>query len=113
MIIKINLLFKYLKDFLAPDEILQVGELCSIGLAGRNRAVQGDLTMFTATWKKNARLLAKGGKKFLDYKRDLLTGDRIAEIESRRADLLKAIKANDRGKTEEASKQLKDRKSVV
>ena len=62
--------------------------------------------MFTATWKKNARLLAKGGKKFLDYKRDLLTGDRIAEIESRRADLLKAIKANDRGKTEEASKQL-------
>ncbi len=63
--------------------------------------------MFTAAWKKNAKILAKGGKKFLDYKRDLLAPDRIAEIESRRKDLLAAIKSNDRAKTDEASKQLR------
>ncbi len=63
--------------------------------------------MFTAGWKKNARILAKGGRKFINYKRDLLSEERIAEIESRRKDLLDAIRANDRGKTEEASKQLR------
>ena len=63
--------------------------------------------MFTAAWKKNARILAKGGRKFVDYKRDLLSGERVAEIESRRKDLLDAVKANDREKTDEASKQLR------
>lgn len=63
--------------------------------------------MFTAAWKKNAKILAKGGRKFVNYKRDLLSDERIAEIESRRKDLLDAIKANDREKTNEASKQLR------
>jgi len=63
--------------------------------------------MFTAAWKKNAKILAKGGRKFVDYKRDILSEERIAEIESRRKDLLDAIKANDRAKTDEASKQLR------
>ncbi len=62
---------------------------------------------FTPKWKKEAKLLHKGAKKFLHYKRDLLKPDRIDEIESRRADLLEAIKAGDRDKAEEASKQLR------
>lgn len=62
--------------------------------------------MFEPAWKKNAKLLAKGAKKFVDYKRDLLTGDRLAEIESRRMDLLNAIKSKDKAKVDEASKQL-------
>jgi signal peptidase I len=63
--------------------------------------------MFTPKWKKEAKLLHKGAKKFLHYKRDLLKPDRIDEIESRRGDLLDAIKAGDQGKTDEASKQLR------
>lgn len=63
--------------------------------------------MFEAAWKKNAKLLAKGAKKFVDYKRDLLTDERVGEIESRRKDLLNALRAKDRAKVEEASKQLR------
>ncbi len=63
--------------------------------------------MFTPDWKKNANYLVKGATKFLNYKRDLLTADRIAEIESRRKDLVQAIKSKDKEKVEEASKQLR------
>jgi signal peptidase I len=63
--------------------------------------------MFEPAWKKNAKLLAKGAQKFVDYKRDLLTTDRMAEIESRRSDLLNAVKAKDKAKVDEASKQLR------
>lgn len=63
--------------------------------------------MFEPAWKKNAKLLVKGAKKFVDYKRDLLTTERLAEIESRRSDLLNALKAKDRAKVDEASKQLR------
>ena len=63
--------------------------------------------MFTPAWKKNAKLLVKGSKKFVDYKKDLLTPDRAAEIDSRRTDLIKAIKEKDKAKVEEASKQLR------
>ncbi len=62
---------------------------------------------FTPKWKKEAKLLHKSALKFLHYKRDLLKPDRIDEIESRRADLLDAIKAGDRTKVDEASKQLR------
>lgn len=62
---------------------------------------------FTPKWKKEALLLAKGGRKFVNYKRDLLKPERVEEIESRRDDLLKAIKANDKEKTAEAGKQLR------
>ncbi|MCW1916817.1 signal peptidase I [Luteolibacter sp. GHJ8] len=64
--------------------------------------------MFAPKWKKEAKLLYKGAKKYIHYKRDLLKEDRIEEIESRRADLLEAIKANDKAKAEEASKQLRN-----
>jgi signal peptidase I len=64
-------------------------------------------SIFTPRWKKEAKHLHKGGKKFLHYKRDLLEQDRIDEIEARRADLLAAIKAGDRKAVDEASKQLK------
>ncbi|MFT3991327.1 MAG: signal peptidase I [Luteolibacter sp.] len=64
--------------------------------------------MFTPKWKKEALFLAKNGRKFVDYKRDLLTPERVAEIESRRRDLLDAIKAKDRAKVDEASKQLRN-----
>lgn len=63
--------------------------------------------MFAPKWKKEARLLVKGARKFVHYKRDLLKSDRVAEIESRRDDLLTAIKTNDRAKADEASKQLR------
>ena len=63
--------------------------------------------MFAPKWKKEAKLLHKGALKFLHYKRDLLKPDRIDEIESRRGDLLDAIKAGDKAKADEASKQLR------
>lgn len=62
--------------------------------------------MFSAKWKKEAKLLDKAAKKFLNYKRDLLAEQQIEEIESRRTDLRSATKAGDRDKTSEASKQL-------
>jgi len=51
-------------------------------------------------------MLLKGAKKFVDYKRDLLEPDRIAEINSRREDLVQAIRSNNKVKAGEASKQL-------
>lgn len=63
--------------------------------------------MFRARWKKEAIHLAKGARKFVHYKRDLLKPDRIAEIESRREDLLQAVREGDRAKSDEASKQLR------
>ena len=62
--------------------------------------------MFSPKWKKDAQHLLKGSRKFVDYKRDLLTQDRIDEIESRRADLKAAIQSKDLAKVNEASKQL-------
>ena len=63
--------------------------------------------MFTPAWKKNAKILVKGAKKFVDYKRDLLPPDRVDEIFSRRKDLVQAIREKDRAKVDEASKQLR------
>jgi signal peptidase I len=63
--------------------------------------------MFTPKWKKDAKLLVKGARKFVNYKRDVLKPERVAEIESRREDLLAAVKAGDREKAAEASKQLR------
>ncbi|MEX1048920.1 MAG: signal peptidase I [Akkermansiaceae bacterium] len=62
--------------------------------------------MFTPKWKNEAKHLAKGARKFVDYKRDLLKPERVAEIESRRDDLLTAVKAKDLSAVAEASKQL-------
>jgi signal peptidase I len=62
--------------------------------------------MFTPKWKKEAKLLYKGAQKFLNYKRDLLPPDRVSNIESRRADLLKAMKDGDREAAATAEKQL-------
>lgn len=64
-------------------------------------------TMFTPKWKKEAQHLVKGAKKFIDYKRDLLKPDRVAEINSRLADLIAAIKSKDIAKTADASKQIR------
>ncbi len=63
--------------------------------------------MFTPKWKKEALHLVKGAKKFVDYKRDLFKPERVAEIDSRRADLLAAIRSKDRAKVDEASKQIR------
>lgn len=63
--------------------------------------------MFTPKWKKEALHLVKGAKKFIDYKRDLLKPERVAEIESRRVDMLAAIRSKDRAKVDEASKQIR------
>ncbi len=64
-------------------------------------------TMFTPSWKKEALHLVKGARKFVHYKRDLLAQDRIAEIESRRSDLLAVIQSGDRAKVDEASRQIR------
>ncbi|MEP4078091.1 signal peptidase I [Haloferula sp.] len=58
-------------------------------------------------WKKEAKHLFKGSKKFIHYKRDLLKEDRVDEIESRRGDLLTAMKAGDKEAAAEAGKQLR------
>jgi signal peptidase I len=63
--------------------------------------------MFTPKWKNEAKHLVKGARKFVDYKRDLLKPERVLEIESRRTDLLEAIKTKDLSKVNEASKQLR------
>lgn len=60
--------------------------------------------MFAPRWKKEAKLLYKGANKFLNYKRDLLDDDKIAEIEESRAALIKAVKAGDREGVQEAEK---------
>lgn len=62
---------------------------------------------FKPRWKKEADLLYKGAKKFIHYKRDLLKEDRVAEIESRRSDLLTAMKRGDKDAAAEAGKQLR------
>ncbi|MFC5049598.1 signal peptidase I [Rubritalea spongiae] len=62
--------------------------------------------MFTPKWKKEAKHLYKGSKKFIHYKRDLLEQDRIEEIESRRADLQKAWKSGSKEEAKEAGNQL-------
>jgi len=62
--------------------------------------------MFAPKWKKEAKLLDKAAKKFLNYKRDLLNDQQIAEIQSRRDDLKATVKAGDKEKCAEASKQL-------
>jgi signal peptidase I len=63
--------------------------------------------MFAPKWKKDAQELLKGAKKFVDYKRDVLKPDRLAEIESRQTDLANAIKSKDQEKVKEASKQIR------
>lgn len=62
--------------------------------------------MFAPKWKKEAKLLDKAAKKFLNYKRDLLEEKQIAEIDSRRDDLQSAVKKGDKEQCLEASKQL-------
>lgn len=65
-------------------------------------------TMFwTAKWKKEAKFLIKGARKFVHYKRDLLPQDRIDEIGARIVDLSAALKKSDRDASEEASRQLR------
>jgi len=63
--------------------------------------------MFTPKWKKEAWHLVKGARKFVHYKRDLIVPEQLDEIESRRTDLLAAIKSGDRAKVDEASKQIR------
>ncbi len=58
-------------------------------------------------WKKEARHLVKGAKKYLHYKRDLLDDAKIAEIESRREDLKNSLKSGDKKAVDEAGKQLR------
>jgi signal peptidase I len=63
--------------------------------------------MFTPKWKQEAKHLAKGARKFVHYKRDLLKPGQLEEIESRHKDLLDAIKSGDRVQVDEASKQIR------
>lgn len=60
--------------------------------------------MFSPRWKKEAKLLYKGARKFLNYKRDLLGAEKASQIEEARATLLIAIKASDREGVKAAEK---------
>ena len=60
--------------------------------------------MFAPRWKKEAKLLHKGAKKFLNYKRDLLEDEKVTQIESARTELHKAIKASDQEGVKAAEK---------
>ena len=65
--------------------------------------------MFTPKWKKDAQNVLKQGKKFLNFKRDLLEPSRIDEIASRIDDLKNALKergSDQKKKVAEAIKQL-------
>jgi len=62
--------------------------------------------MFTPKWKSEALQLSKGARKFVNFKRDLLNEGLVAEIESRRNDLLAVVKSGDKTKAAEASKML-------
>lgn len=62
--------------------------------------------IFTQKWKKEAKLLNKGSKKFLNYQRDKLEPSQIDEIQSRRIDLQKSIKAGNQDEAKEAGRQL-------
>ena len=62
--------------------------------------------MFSPRWKKEARLLYKGARKFLNYKRDLLEEDKITAIEEARAKLLTTIKTGDREAVKSAEKEV-------
>ena len=62
--------------------------------------------MFCARWKKEAKLLSKGARKFLSYKRDLLPAEKVSEVESAHTTLQAAIKSQDREAVKSAEKQL-------
>ena len=65
--------------------------------------------MFTPGWKKEAKNVYKAGQKFLNYKRDLLKDNQIAEIQSRLSDLKvaqKGLNKEAKKKTLEAIRQL-------
>ena len=60
--------------------------------------------MFSSRWKKESKLLHKGARKFLNYKRDLLDADKIKAIEEARDTLRAAIRAGNRDEAAEAEK---------
>ena len=62
--------------------------------------------MFSPRWKKEAKLLSKGARKFLHYKRDLLAEEKELQIEEARCSLKLAIKAGDKEQVEKSSKLL-------
>ncbi len=62
--------------------------------------------MFSPRWKKDAKLLSKGARKFLHYKRDLLEEEHLLQLEEARAALNTAIRNNNREAVEEAGKFL-------
>lgn len=62
--------------------------------------------MFSPRWKKDAKLLSKGARKFLHYKRDLLDQQRLLNLEEARENLNAAIRSSDREAVEGACKLL-------
>ena len=62
--------------------------------------------MFSARWKKEAKLLCKGSRKFLNYKRDLLSEEDITRIQDARGELHAAIRNGDREAAKAAEQYL-------
>lgn len=61
---------------------------------------------FTPKWKKEARETLKGATQFIHFKRDLLSPEKIAEIEQRRKEVATALREKNREKTDAAIKFL-------
>ena len=60
--------------------------------------------MFSPRWKKESKLLCKGARKFLNYKRDLLAPEKAKDIEEAHTALKAAIRAGNRDEAAAAEK---------
>jgi len=52
--------------------------------------------LWTPKWKKEAKLVLKGSKKFVHFKRDLMTEENITNIRARQQDVREALKEKDK-----------------
>lgn len=64
------------------------------------------LSWFTPKWRRRAHLIYKGGKRFLNYRRDLLTPEQIAPLEEHIAGLRHALRGWNRDKATAAAGRL-------
>lgn len=63
---------------------------------------------FISKWKRQAKEVEKGGKKFLYYRRDLLSQQQVLELQSRLEDLKNARKAGQKDAAQEACARIED-----
>ncbi len=64
------------------------------------------LSLFSPKWKKQSKLVLKGSEKYVNYRRDLLEEEKLAEIDAERQGLKAAVKASDKEKAQAHSENL-------